>query len=298
LKSPKADGGIVNVQASPRIVSPRYFSALSIRTLAGRVFSDADTQASEPVVVVNQAFARRYLGETPLGTKLPVVAYERPKGVTETTVIGVVDDARYPLSAENARPELYYTYRQFGGKLPVQTVTLLAKTPQRAGAAPAALGAAVREADPRLATDTVMPLDDRLLLTLARPRLYAMLLGGFAAFALVIAAVGLYGVLSYSVTERSRELAIRSALGARRADILRLVIGQGLTVTIAGLAAGMAAASWLTRLLASELYGVVPHDAFTFAAVPVLLLAIAALACFLPARRAADLDPLRVLKGL
>lgn len=297
LKSPKAEGGIATVQASPRIVSPRYFRALSIRTVAGRVFTDADTQAAEPVVVVNQAFARQYLGESPLGAKLPVVAYERPAGVTESTVIGVVDDARYPLSVENARPELYYSYRQFGGKLPVQTVTLLAKTTARAGAAPAALAAAIREADPRLAADAVMPLDDRLMVTLARPRLYAMLLGGFAAFALIIAAVGLYGVLSYSVTERSRELAVRSALGARRADILRLVIGQGITVTIAGLAAGMAAAAWLTRLLASELYGVVPHDAFTFAVVPVLLLCIAALACFLPARRAADLDPLRALKG-
>ena len=297
LKSPTGEGGIVTAQASPRIVSPRYFRALSIRTLAGRVFSDSDTQASAPVVVVNQAFARRYLGERPLGSKLPVVAYERPQGVTESTVIGVVDDARYPLSAEQARPELYYSYRQFGGRLPVQTITLVAKTPQRTGAARGALSAAVSEADPRVVADAVMPLQERLILTLARPRLYAVLLGGFAAFALIIAAVGLYGVLSYSVTERSRELAIRSALGARRTDILRLVLQQGLTVTIAGLVAGMAVAAWATRMLSSELYGIVPHDAFTFVAVPVLLLAIAALACFLPARRAAGLDPLRVLKG-
>jgi putative ABC transport system permease protein len=297
LKSPKADGGIVTVQASPRIVSPRYFRALSIRTIAGRVFSDADTQASGPVVVVNQAFARRYLGESPLGAKLPVVAYERPAGVTDSTVIGVVDDARYPQAVENARPELYYSFRQFGGKLPVQTVTLLAKTPARGGAAASALSSAVREADPGLAADAIMPLADRLMLTLARPRLYATLLGGFAAFALIIAAVGLYGVLSYSVTERARELAIRTALGARHADILRLVIGQGLTVTIAGVAAGMAAATWLARLLASELYGIVPHDAFTFVIVPLVLVGIAALACFLPAHRAARLDPLRALKG-
>jgi putative ABC transport system permease protein len=278
-------------------VSPRYFRALSIRTVAGRVFSESDTDASELVVVVNQAFARRYLGDTPLGAKLPVVAYERPKGVTESTVVGVVDDARYPLSAENARPELYYSHRQFGGRLAVQNITLLAKTPRRTGPGRSALIAAVREADPRLVADAVMPLEDRLILTLARPRLYAMLLGGFAAFALIIAAVGLYGVLSYAVTERARELAIRSALGARRADILRLVLRQGLSVTVAGLAAGMTVSLWLTTLLASELYGVVPHDAFTFVAVPALLLAIAALACFLPAHRAASLDPIRALKG-
>jgi putative ABC transport system permease protein len=297
LRSPNADGGIVTVQASPRIVSPRYFRALSIRTIAGRVFSEADTQASEPVVVVNQAFARRYLGESPVGAKLPVVAYERPPGVTESTVIGVVGDARYPHSIETARPELYYSFRQFGGTLPVQTVTLLATTPARGGAAASALASAVRDADRRLAADAIMPLSDRLMLTLARPRLYAALLGGFAAFALIIAAVGLYGVLSYSVTERSRELAIRTALGARRADILRLVLRQGLTVTIAGVAAGMAAATWLAQLLASELYGIVPHDAFTFLVVPVLLLGIAAVACFLPAQRAARLDPLKSLKG-
>jgi putative ABC transport system permease protein len=297
LKSPKADGGVVTVQASPRIVSPRYFRALSIRTVAGRVFSEADTDASELVVVVNQAFARRYLGDTPLGAKLPVVAYERPKGVTESTVVGVVDDARYPLSAENVRPELYYSHQQFGGRLPVQNITLLAKTLQRTGAGRSALAAAVREADPRLVADAVIPLEDRLILTLARPRLYATLLAGFAAFALIIAAVGLYGVLSYAVSERTRELAIRSALGARRADILRLVLRQGLSVTVAGLAAGMTVSLWLTTLLASELYGVVPHDAFTFVAVPALLLAIAALACFLPAHRAASLDPIRALKG-
>ena len=298
FKSPNADGGIVSVQASPRIVSPGYFRALSIRTLAGRVFSDSDTHAAEPVVVVNQSFARRYLGDEPLGTRLPVVAYERPQGVTESVVIGVVDDARYPLSAENARPELYYSFRQFDGRLPVQTVTLLAKTPERGGTARGALSAAVREADPRLVADAVMLLEERLVLMLARPRLYAMLLGGFAAFALIISAVGLYGVLSYAVMERTRELAIRSALGARRIDILRLVLRQGLTVTLAGLGAGIAVSLWLTRSLASELYGVAPHDAFTFALVPVLLLCIAALACFLPARRAADLDPLRVLRGL
>ena len=136
-----------------------------------------------------------------------------------------------------------------------------------------------------------------MLTTLARPRLYAVLLAGFAGFALVIAGVGLFGVLSYSVSQRSRELAIRAALGARRLDIFRLVLLQGVVVTLAGLAVGLGVSSWLTRQLATQLYGVTPHDTLTFVLVPLVLLLASAVACVVPARRAARLDPLRVLRG-
>jgi ABC-type antimicrobial peptide transport system permease subunit len=124
-----------------------------------------------------------------------------------------------------------------------------------------------------------------------------VLLAGFAAFALVIAGVGLFGVLSYSVAQRSRELAIRAALGARRPDIFRLILRQGLVVTAIGLAAGLLVSTWLTRQLSSQLYGVTPHDPVTFTLVPLVLAIAAAVACVLPARRAARLDPLRVLRG-
>ncbi len=155
----------------------------------------------------------------------------------------------------------------------------------------------MREADERLVADVVVPLEQRLLTTLARPRLYAMLLGGFATFALVVAAVGLFGLLSYSVSLRSREIAIRTALGARRADILRLVLRQGLGVTLGGVAAGMLASAWLSEAVSTQLYGVTTHDAPTFVLVPVLLVAVGMLACLLPARRAATLDPQRILRG-
>ena len=149
----------------------------------------------------------------------------------------------------------------------------------------------------RLVADVVVPLEQRLLTTLARPRLYAMLLGGFATFALVVAVVGLFGLLSYSVSLRSREIAIRTALGARRVDILRLVLRQGLGVTLGGVAAGTLASAWLSEAVSSQLYGVTTHDTPTFVLVPVLLVAVGMLACLLPARRAATLDPQRILRG-
>ncbi len=298
LKSAVAGGATVRVQASPRIVSPRYFSALRIRIMAGRGFSDLDTDSSEPVVVVNQAFARRYLGDAPIGARLPTGAYARPEQQSrEWTVIGVVEDTRYVTATDISQPEMYYSYRQLGGRLSVQTVTLLARTAGAPGAAATALGAAVREADERLVADVVLPLEQRLLTSLAQPRLYAVLLGAFAGWALMIAAVGLFGVLSYSVSQRTRELAIRAALGAGRGEIVRLVLRQGLSVTLGGIAAGMLASTWLTRVLSTQLYGVTAHDPLTFVLVPLLLLAVGTLACVLPARRAASLDPLRTLRG-
>ncbi len=297
IKSQVAGGQVVRVQASPRIVSARYFSALRIRTIAGRGFSDLDTEASEPAVIVNQAFARRYLGEAPLGSRLPTGAYAPQGGdVREWTVIGVVEDVRYVTAGDSSQPELYYSYRQLGRRLPVQTVTLLARTSGDPGVAAAALRAAVRGADERLVADVVMPLEQRLITSLARPRLYAVLLGGFAGCALVIAAVGLFGVLSYSVSLRARELAIRAALGASRREIVRLVLRQGLSVTMGGIAAGMLASAWLTRVLSTQLYGVTAHDPLTFALVPLVLLAVGTLACLLPARRAAQLDLQRTLR--
>lgn len=298
FKSPMADGAAVRVQASPRIVSAHYFSVLGMRMIAGRSFSDADTETSERGVVVNQAFARRYLGDSPLGWKMPVAGYGSRDGQQlEATVIGVVGDVRYVTAATTSLPEVYYSYRQMEGRLPVQTVTLLANASSAAAVDTAMLRSVVREADDRLVAEAVMPLEQRMLTTLARPRLYAVLLAGFAGFALVIAGVGLFGVLSYSVSQRSRELAIRAALGARRLDIFRLVLLQGLAVTLAGLAVGLGASTWLTRQLATQLYGVTPHDTLTFVLVPLVLLLASAVACVVPARRAARLDPLRVLRG-
>ncbi len=290
--------GVVQAQASPRIVSQGFFSTLRIAIAAGRTFSDQDTESSEPVMVVNRAFADRYLGDSPLGRRIPMAGYSFGDGkMVEATVIGVIRTVRYVTGTEITQPEMYYSYRQMGGRLPVQTVTLLTRSSGDPAAAATVLRTAVREADQRLVADVVMPLEQRLLTTLARPRMYAVLLGGLAAFAAIIAAVGLFGVLSYSVSLRSRELAIRSALGATRGDLLRSVLRQGLTVAIAGVAVGTIAAAWLAGVVSTQLYGVTPHDTFTFLTVPIALITVATMACLMPAVRAARLDPLRVLRS-
>lgn len=297
MRSP-ADGGTVRVQASPRIVSSGYFDAIGMRLVTGRAFLPSDTETSEPVVVVNETFARRYLGASPLASRIPMAGYGPPDGQpVECTVVGVVADVRYVAAAETSLPELYYSHRQMRGRLPVQTVTLIARTHGDPAAASRALRSAIREVDDRLATDAVTRLDDRLLTTLARPRLYAVLLAAFAGFSLLTAAVGLFGVLSYSVSQRSREFAVRSALGASRADILGLVLRQGMAVAAAGLVIGVLVSAWLTRLISAQLYGVAPHDAVTFTVVPLVLLVVAACASMMPAYRAATIDPLRVIRG-
>ena len=160
-----------------------------------------------------------------------------------------------------------------------------------------ALRTAVAEIDNGLVPDAVSSLEARILTGLARPRLYALLVGGFALLALLVASVGLFGVLSYSIAQRRRELAVRSALGATRGDIMRLVFRQGSLVAAAGVVAGLAIAAALTRSMAALLYGVTAYDLTTFVGVPVLLFAVSALACALPARRAARQDPLRALRG-
>jgi predicted permease len=295
LRSRHVDGGVATVQASPRIVSPRYFAAMGIRVIAGRGFDESDTDTAPPVIVVNRAFARRYLDDSPLGAKLPMGLGYGMENV-EAAVVGVIDDVRYLSAADSARPEMYYSYRQFKGMVAVPVATLLVRSAGDPRALGQMLRAVVRDVDSGLVPDAVGTMEDQMLTSIARPRLYAILLGGFAMFALVVAAVGLFGVLSYGVAQRSRELAVRTALGARPVDIVRLVLGHTLAVTAAGLAAGLLGSLVLTRALGSLLYGITPHDGITYGAVSMILIVVAAAASFGPARRAARLDPLRALR--
>ena len=289
-------GGVVSAQASPRLVSAGVFAALGMRVVEGRDFTDLDTESSTPVAIVNRTFARQYFGDAAVGARLPMgIGYQ--DHTKEATVIGVVDDVRYPTGTNSTLPELFYSYRQFNGRLAVPSVTFLLRTRANPQALTTDLRTAIREADETLVPDAIATMEDRVLTGLARPRLYMILLIGFAAFALGVAAVGLFAVLSQTVAQRSREIAVRTALGARQSDILRLVTRQALSIIAVGLIAGMAAATALARSMSSFLYGVTPYDKLTYALVPLFLLVVATIACLAPARRAVKLDPVQVLRS-
>ncbi len=289
-------GGIIVVQASPRIVSPQYFSALGMRIVQGRSFADSDTETALPVAIVNRSFSRRYLDDAALGATLPMgVGYQNPG--TEATIVGVVDDVRYMSSAESTHPEIYYSYLQMHRRVLPPVPTLMIRTSGNPEDFVSTLREAVHGADAGLAPDGISTMEKKILGYLARARLYAIVLSGFAAFSVIVAGVGLFGVLSYIVAQRSREIALRMALGAQKLDIMGQVLRQGLTVALIGLSAGMVVSFALAHLMAAMLNGVTPNDAVTYLAVPVVLISVALAACFAPALRAARVDPIRLLKG-
>ncbi len=290
------EGEQVIVQAALRIVSPGYFAALGLPIVSGRGLEESDTATAMPVVVANETFARRYPGEA-LGARVP--SFSGRSSQAEAVIVGIAADVRYIASPTESLPELYFSYRQLPASLAASTtnVTLLVRTGSDPGPLATLIRSVVRDVDANLVAEGVMTLDDQLVATnLALPRLYAFLLGGFATLALLVAGVGLFGVLSYVVAQRTRELGIRSALGARPQDLVGLVLRQGLGTTIVGLAIGLAAAGVLMRFVATLLYGISAADLPTYLGVPALLLVVAAAACIVPAQRAARLDPLRALR--
>lgn len=276
-----------------RVVSPGYFEAMGIPVRDGRTFDARDTASSVPALVVNRAFAQKYLQDGAAGRLLPIEVYEK-KG---WQIIGVVENVvmRGTLT-DPPQPEMFVTYPQVPGGLASQPV-IVVRTRGNPEAMAGVLRQIVSAEEPSAVLESVMSMEDRVLGSLARPRLYAVVLAGFAGFALTIAAVGLFGVLSYSVAQRARELGVRVAIGARPAQIVGLVLREGLAIGAAGIAAGIGAALVMTRWMSTFLYGVAPRDAATFVLVPAALLLITAIACAVPARRAARLDPLRVLRS-
>jgi putative ABC transport system permease protein len=282
------------VQTLTRLVSPAYFSTLGLRVLEGRPLTDADTLTSRPVVVVNRSFAQRYLGPSPVGARLPMAFGE---GRPQCDVVGVVDDMRQSDVTEAATPELFVSYRQMPARLlngPLILVVRMADDPM---AHVAMLRRAVHEQDSAAALDSVMTMEERVMTSLAKPRLYATLLSAFGFFALLIAGVGLFGILSYAVSQRSREIGVRTALGAQTRDIITLVLKPAAAVAVTGMVLGLAASFVLSRLLAAFLYGVTVHDTASFVVVALVLTLVAGIASVIPARRAVRIDPLVVLKS-
>ena len=287
-RDPAAD---IDAQAMDRVVSPAYFATMRLRLVAGRTLSGADVETSPHVVVVNRSFAQKYLGDHPIGETLPV----GPAGHVDSEVVGVVEDMRQGDVGDAPQPEIFQSYRQAPFRSSFDPLFII-RTSDDPAAHVATLRSLVRAEDPDVALDSVMTMEERVVTSLAKPRFYALLVGGFAAFALAIAGVGLFGVLSYGVAQRAREIGVRTALGATTSDIVSLVLKQALAITIAGLAAGVWTSFALLRYLSTMLYGVTPHDALSFLVVPLVIALVAALACVVPARRAARVDPLRALR--
>lgn len=275
-------------------VSPGYFRTLGIPLVAGRDFTWSDGPEAPQVAIVNQSMARRFWpGQDPVGKRL---RFGRPGGRQGPwmTVVGIVGDVRYR-ELQSVKPDVYVPFLQD----PNWAMDLVVRTASDPLSAASAVTAAVQEVDRDQPVSGITTMERALSDTVARPRLRSFILGVFAALALLLAAVGLYGIIAQSVAQRRQEIGIRIALGAGRPEVLRLVLRQGLGLTLAGLAAGLglALAVGATGWLSTLLYGVEPTDLVTFAAVPLVLLAVAVAASLIPALRATRVDPLTVLRA-
>jgi putative ABC transport system permease protein len=268
-------------------VSAGYFHAMGIPLLRGRELSESDTATSTQVVVINQKMADTiWPGENPLGRHIDIF------GDQASEVVGVVGNALYNGFAEPAAAESYLAFPQ----RPWAYACLTIRTKGEAATLFSAVRSVVSEVDPQLPVHDMRPMEKVMAETLASQRLTLWLVGGFAALALVLAFVGIYGVMSYSVTERVHEIGVRIALGAQPGDVLRLVVGHGMLIAGVGLLIGGVAAFFATRAMAGLLFGVKPSDPLTYAAIAAVLGFAALAACYLPARRATAVDPLVALR--
>ncbi|HEY4838597.1 MAG TPA: ABC transporter permease [Candidatus Acidoferrales bacterium] len=279
------------VGAFPYSASPDYFRAMGIPLIAGRVFNDGDRAGAPLVVIINKTIADLFWpGENPIGKRFSLGVLGQSQLWAE--IVGIVGNTKHTSLA--AKPEAeYYTSSLQDGSTSVFLVV-------RASGDPGATINAVRHIaatlDSSLPLSNFVSMSDRISESVAEPRFRTLLLGIFAGLALILAAAGIYGVMSYSVAQRTREIGIRIALGAGRRDVLSLILGHSFKLTLIGIAIGLAASWGLTRLLASALYNVTPHDFFTLASVSILLSAVALLASYIPARRATRVDPLVALR--
>jgi putative ABC transport system permease protein len=289
--------------ARSRSVSPGFFDVMRIRLIAGRGFLPGDRPDSPGVAVVNETFARRFFpGENPLGQRLRYAENRWRPGdtgfqlshllVNDLEIVGVVEDVKYLALAEPAEPSIYLSSEQWIHRRRGLVVRAAVDDP-------ASLVAAVRHeiaSMDRELTAEVGLYPDTLRLSLARERLGMTLLIIFGIMAAALAAVGIYGVMSYSVTQRTGEIAVRSAMGASTPQLMRLFLGQGAVLAVAGVVLGLLMAVAVRQIVASQLFGIAALDARVFIIAPLVLLGVAALATFVPAQRATKLDPADLLR--
>ena len=279
------------IQSDQRIAGPGYFETMRVPLLRGRLFDERDAEDSTPVAIIDENMARTYWpGTDPVGRRLKSGSAD--DDTPWMTVVGVVGNVKqYALDADS-RVTFYAPHTQ----RPSGTMYVVARTSGDAeGLAPAVVREA-RAIEPNVPVFDVKTMERRLSESLARRRFAMLALGLFALVAMLLAAVGIYGVMSYSVAQRTREIGVRVALGARSRDVLGLVLRRGMILTLVGIGAGLAGAFALTRLMGSLLFGVSATDPLTYAAIALLLAAAALLACFIPARRATKVDPMMALR--
>jgi putative ABC transport system permease protein len=260
---------------------------MGIPLLAGRDFTEHDGPGANDVVVVSRATAQKFWGnQNPLGKML-----HRPTVTSSFTVIGVVGEVRHA-ALDQEFPCLYFSSAMRTSQL----MDIVVKVQGRPESVQASARSVIHDIDPELPLANVRTMEEYVYNNAAQPRLNAALLVVFAGVALLIAAIGVYGVLAYSVNQRTREIGLRMALGAQPSGVLWWIAGQGMLVAIAGIGAGLVGATALSRVLATLLYEIQPRDGLTFTAVAILLSAVALTACLVPARRASRVDPIVALR--
>jgi putative ABC transport system permease protein len=272
-----------------RTVDQQYFAVLGISLLRGRVFSDHDRSGMPRAIVISESMARRYWpGGNPLGQHL-VVYLGMDQSLWE--IVGIVHDVHSDISGEPA-PVIYFPYAQ----MPYRYMVLAVRTHANEKTMVETLGTAAGSVDPNQPIYQVRTLEELIAQTLVPWRFSATLMGAFAALALILAVAGVYGVMAYVVGQRTYEIGVRIALGAAPLNVLKMILKRGLTLALVGTAFGLAASISLTRFLGSLLYGIQPTDVTTFVAVTLTMLIVAFVACWLPARRAARVDPMVALR--
>jgi putative ABC transport system permease protein len=273
-----------------RVADDGYFEAFGIPVLRGRNFSPTEVTQPKRVVLINEAFARKYFpGEDPIGKTVDVVMFDKP---TPTEIVGVVGNVRYESLIDDYEPYVYFAHPD----LTYSFMTLVIRTDGDPAALAPAVQREIHALDPNQPVSDVRTMNQVMSETVSRARFNTLLLGLFAALATLLSAVGIFGVMNYSVALRTKEIGLRLAIGAQPRQVLLLVLKQGLLLTVIGVIFGLAAAFALTRLLSGLLFGVATVDVSTFAMMSLLLVLVSIAACYLPARRAMKIDPLRALR--
>ena len=281
-----------------QIVTAGYLDAMGERLIRGRAITSADRADTMLVALINEQMARLYWqGRDPIGGRLRLGGSNSAR--PWVTVVGVVADVRHNGITDVVKEKFYIPHSQWDKSTgnPIRSMSLVIKVNGEPSSLTSPVRQVIREMDPGLPVADVRTMDDVVAATLSAPRFTGMLLGVFAALALALSAIGIYGVLSYVVSRRTREIGIRVAIGAGRAQVMRLVLGTGLGLSLAGVAAGLALAAWASRIMTTLLHEVRPGDPATFAAVAVVLTAVALAASLIPAWRATRLDPVMALKN-